>query len=476
MSDQPEGNQGDAISLARALSIPILAMFFASLLIYAPGDLNPTHWVSFPEAWEGESLRSGLLIIAIVLGLSCFPGVLIGGCLGWLIYRNTKLVSGSLLILRIGQWSPFLLFFVLTFALFYAPSQRPNGYFYIWAIAIPAVALGSCYQILSMRIFASADWQRSITETVGYAIQRALFISIVLTTHVWENYWVVYPGNDNVVRHYVAALILMSFLFIANWSTGSDIYKSAALRKQLILNDVLSSNRGAFWTVTLTVAAAGLVWHLLSELGYLRVSAYGVVSALIQLFTTWDIINNIGTSLLEIFAGYAVSGILMLTVLPFISPSQPFHKWALPLFSLTFAIPMILLPAWQGWVLSIGRQSNYLKWSNYLAWEATCVATLSFFPLLQILWTLTTERLVTKLLLAVEQALPFGFAAILYGEMMSATSGLGFAVVVATAQLQLEKGFAIFLVTLSLLFVLSTTLRLLVKRFFPPLITTTYDK
>ncbi len=87
---------------------------------------------------------------------------------------------------------------------------------------------------------------------------------------------------------------------------------------------------------------------------------------------------------------------------------------------------------------------------------------------MQILWTLSEEPLTTKLLLAVEQALPYGFAAILYGEMMSATRGLGFAVVVATATQQPEKGFAIFFITLSLLLVLTTTLRFILKRFLPP--------
>lgn len=334
-------------------------------------------------------------------------------------------------------------------------------------MGIPAVALGSCYHMLCLRLLTDLDWQRTFSETASLAIHRGMFISIVVTLSVWTEYWVVYPANNNVARHYVAVLILMLFLLIANWTTRSEISQSAALRKQLIIN-MLRGNHGTFWTAALIVTALGVSWQLLSALGYFRVSLSGIVSAIPTLFSTSDILNDISASLLEILAGCAVSGLLVLIISPFISRSEPFHKWALPLFSLTFAIPMMLLPAWHGWVLSIGRQSNYVKWPNYLVWEATCVATLSFFPLMQILWTLSTERLATKLLLAVEQALPYGFAAILYGEMMSATSGLGFAVVVATATLQLEKGFAIFFITLSLLLVLTTTLRFIVMRFFPP--------
>jgi ABC-type nitrate/sulfonate/bicarbonate transport system permease component len=472
MADQPAGNQRNTISLARALFVPIFALLFALLLIYTrppPGEISPTHWVSIPANWGGEFLRNGLRNIAITLGLSCFPGAIIGAGLGWLIDRNTKLASGSIFVLRVGQWAPFLLSPVLTWALFYPSSQRPDREFYVWTVAIPAVALGSCYQILAMRTFAVLDWHRSSSAVAGLAFQRAVFISIVLSLSVWIPYWAIHPANENWVRHYVSAGILMLFLFIANWATRSDIYQSAVLREQLIINDVLPGNRGTVWPATLMVAAAGVAWQLLSELGYLPVSAFGVVSAIPKLFVTWDIATDISTSMVEIVVGSAVSGLLVLIVYPFFSPNERCHRWTLPLFSLTAGIPMILLPAWHHWVLTIGRPTTFES-ANFLAWEATCVATLSFFPLLQTLWTLHNERRATKVLLAVEQALPYGFAAILYGEMMSATSGLGFAVVMATGRSQLEKASAIFLVFLSLLLVLSTTLRLLVKRFFPPLL------
>jgi len=157
-------------------------------------------------------------------------------------------------------------------------------------------------------------------------------------------YWVAYRANDNLVRHYVAALILMLFLFNANWTTRSDVSQSAELRKQLVLNDVLRGNHGAFWTAALIVAALVVSSQLLSALGYFRVSLLSIASAIPALFSTWDILSDISSSLLEIFAGCVISSLLVLIISPFISPSEPFHKWSLPLLSLTFAIPMMLLP------------------------------------------------------------------------------------------------------------------------------------
>ena|SRR5438309_2163809 len=85
---------------------------------------------------------------------------------------------------------------------------------------------------------------------------------------------------------------------------------------------------------------------------------------------------------------------------------------------------------------------------------------------MQTVWAFREKAILCRILLALEQSLPYGFAAMLYGEMMSATAGLGFAVVVATAEGQTEKAFAVFLITLSLLFGLSFALRSLTRMLY----------
>jgi ABC-type nitrate/sulfonate/bicarbonate transport system permease component len=245
----------------------------------------------------------------------------------------------------------------------------------------------------------------------------------------------------------------MIFVLFANWIQRTDIGQAAGLRKQIILNDILRANDGSFWSATLMVVALGIVWQLLGEFGYFRVSFSGIVLAAAPLFSHLDLLWHISVSLFDILIGCAISGLIALIISELLSTKATYQRWLLPLLSLTFATPMIMLPAWHEWLF------------NQRLWQFTCVAVLSFFPLIEAVWIFRTERQTTKVFLAAEQALPYAFAAILYGDMMSATKGLGFAIVVATATKQYEKGFAIFLITLSLLFVLTATLRFVAKGF-----------
>jgi ABC-type nitrate/sulfonate/bicarbonate transport system permease component len=61
--------------------------------------------------------------------------------------------------------------------------------------------------------------------------------------------------------------------------------------------------------------------------------------------------------------------------------------------------------------------------------------------------------------MAIDNALPFAFVAMLFGELYAATAGLGFTMVVASAEFQFNKGFAGFLITLTLLSGISSILR-----------------
>ena len=94
--------------------------------------------------------------------------------------------------------------------------------------------------------------------------------------------------------------------------------------------------------------------------------------------------------------------------------------------------------------------------SRPFIWYAVSVACLSFYPMMHTVWSLREEPILCRIFLAVDQALPYGFAATLYSQMMTATAGLGFATIVPAATVETEKAFAIFLFTLALLFGLSS--------------------
>ena len=205
-----------------------------------------------------------------------------------------------------------------------------------------------------------------------------------------------------------------------------------------------------------------VAWQLLNLMHYCSISPVIVFSALLSLFREAEIWQDVWVSLREIIAGLGFSAILAFIIAATLSINATFKRWMLAILSLTFAIPIVMLPAWLGWLLFHGR------WLSFLPWQATCVACFSFFPMMESVWALRKEPLVCRTLLSTEQALPYCFAAILYGEMMGASAGLGFVVVVATATYESGKAIAAFLIALLLLGLLSASLRLVGKQLSLP--------
>ena len=76
---------------------------------------------------------------------------------------------------------------------------------------------------------------------------------------------------------------------------------------------------------------------------------------------------------------------------------------------------------------------------------------------------LRDHYILSRTLLSFDEALPYGAAAIVYGEAMNATAGLSFAMVVASATSQTARGLASFMTLLFLVAVLSALLRRLAK-------------
>jgi ABC-type nitrate/sulfonate/bicarbonate transport system permease component len=436
----------EAIGLARALSVPVLALLLAVLLILTAS----------PQRQPFSALRT----LAILFGLSCLPGGLIGVALGYLIDRNSKLTAGLLETLRIGQWAPFVMWWVLLALLLAAPDQNLGRYFFVWTMSIPVVTLGACYEFLRTRYVLERKWQVAVSQTAKLSVFRSLFISLVLSLSVWVDQWYVVPDNINVANHYVVTAVLALFLFFVNLTYRSGIDQSAALHREVALAEFSRRSDGSTWTAALILLFFITVWQLFSFIGYFKVSPVSAFDAAASLFSEPEIRKDMLVSLLEILAGVLFSGVLAIIVSATLVRSTIAEQWMLPVLSLTFVIPMVMLPAWHGWILSLNKPPFLFLWT------AICVACLSFFPAMQAVWAFRVNPQLYTILLTADHALPYGFAAMLYGEMMSATDGLGLAVVVASATYQIERAFAIFLITLSLLFAMSLALRLLARTLY----------
>lgn len=111
-------------------------------------------------------------------------------------------------------------------------------------------------------------------------------------------------------------------------------------------------------------------------------------------------------------------------------------------------------PGWQGFIYF---------WNKVIA-----VGCLTFFLWVQALWGLRNHSWPFCILLAVDDALPIAFVAMLFGELMAATAGLGFVMTVASATYQYDKGLAGFLITAGLLAGISSSLRFVAKKLYAP--------
>ena len=91
------------------------------------------------------------------------------------------------------------------------------------------------------------------------------------------------------------------------------------------------------------------------------------------------------------------------------------------------------------------------------------VGLLIFFSLVQALWAFRDAPLLQRGMIAVENALPIAFIAMLVGELSGATAGLGFQMIVAGSTYQYQQSLGYFLITVLLLSTSSMTLRLIVR-------------
>jgi hypothetical protein len=84
----------------------------------------------------------------------------------------------------------------------------------------------------------------------------------------------------------------------------------------------------------------------------------------------------------------------------------------------TFVARIVLLPIWLHMLAH--------KSLNFIFWIPSSVVVFCFYPFIQAFWVTRDQPLFSRLLFAMETALPYAFTGMIYGEMMNATAGLGF--------------------------------------------------
>ena len=128
-------------------------------------------------------------------------------------------------------------------------------------------------------------------------------------------------------------------------------------------------------------------------------------------------------SLLEVNGGIVLGGAVALGVFVPLSTKATFRNLVFALLPLTYISAIVLwlvvFALWFNWV-GVSQPGFLYFWHKVIA-----VGCLTFFPLVQALWGFREGPVLYRILLAIDDALPIGFIAMVFGEAWAATQRLG---------------------------------------------------
>jgi len=376
------------------------------------------------------------------------PSSLVGIAIAHRALLNRPLADALLRFLRLGIWLPLLLLFAL-------PTET-----IAWTIAAAAVMSG-CYNYLVARVLLNFQG-RDVLLYVGRETILLLFFFMMLAQielRYWPWFYVVQLSFGFQVLTIVAI-----FLILINWIFRSNFEAAAQTRGILLRRQIESANRSSLFGALIIAIACFVIWQAFASISFhgLSVSPSILVSPLDALKATYNLLgsgeigNDIYVSLCEMFLGLIVCG-LMTVVIVTLSMSNILRSVLVFLFPLTFVSSMMVV-----------NSILFIPLGPGLANKLLTVGLSTFYAFFQTWWAFRNYRMIVRMVLALDDALPFAFAAMLFGEAMASTAGLGFTMIMASGTYQREKALAAFLITAGLLVSLSAGLRWIARRLYTP--------
>jgi hypothetical protein len=330
---------------------------------------------------------------------------------------------------------------------------------------LPAAMFTACYFYLSARHSLQLNWRRAAFTIIRPVVSDILLLSFLLQIILFPNGWRWFaPIDTKPMARPLATILLvggLSFLLHlisrSNFATAADIIGVTTVRQLRETNWISFLGSGILWF---------LCFALWDRLFVVIRDIFGIAPlrevnrAAYRLLTTGSMIANmeeplwldIGVSSQEVAEG------LLLTVLAAIIATKMLRALASPTIrsSLFFAVSHIV-PI----VLAIGS----IPWIGINHWfRAAIIAAISFLPFVQALRGLRDQTLPSRVLLALDNALPYAFVGMLFGQLYASTAGLGFFIVISRAQGNRTEALATSLITFGLMVAVSLTLRLSVKK------------
>ena len=400
----------------------------------------------FRTLGDVEFLRGFPAMLREVI-FSFTSGFLIGVAVGKLVLYRSWLSGSIRRFLRITLWFPLIIIFV---------SMAP------FALGIAAAALCTCYYYIAARSSLGLHGNHAWTYAAREAILQALLIALI--SQLWFPHWQwftfthfmkVGPGFK-VFAALIGLIGLINWCFRSNFEVTAN--RRAAIRSQEIdgkaAQDLNRLQTSAIYEFTLVAVACLVIWLFLGT----------ALTAAYNLFLQAEIWGDIGLSLLEVIGGIVLGGLAGQGMFVLLSHKAGFRKLMFPLLQLThisaIVLWLIVFVVWLNWFEQ--NRSNFI----YFWHKVIAVGCLTFFTLFQALWGFRDRPIFYRILLAIDDALPIAFVAMVFGEAYAATQGLGFLIVVASATQQSDRAIAGCLVTFALMVGLSFVLRWTARKLY----------
>jgi ABC-type nitrate/sulfonate/bicarbonate transport system permease component len=398
----------------------------------------PHPFLLFKNFGNVDSLRglSAMLREVIFFFVS---GTLVGIAIGMLVLYSSWLTQALRRFLRITLWFPLIIVFIVM-----AP----------FAMGVAAAALCSCYYYIAARSLLSLERHPALTYAARETLFQVLLFSLI--TQLWGKHWqwfifTMFAKVQLGIEVFAALLVIVGLI---TWCFRGDFELNANRRASLITGELdpkegcADSCDPVTWSHKFTLLIVGcLVGSLLA--GVDSTAPYRLLGS--------EIWGDIRLSLLEVSGGVVLSGLAGQGVFVLLSKKAGVKKflfYVLPLANIsTIVLWLIIFTLWRIWF--IPSHSSFI----YFWHKVIGVGCLTFYPIVQTLWGLRNHKTIYRILMAIDQAVPIAFVAMVFGEYYAATQGLAFRMAVATAIQQKDQAIAVCVVTLILMVGLSVLLR-----------------
>jgi ABC-type nitrate/sulfonate/bicarbonate transport system permease component len=380
---------------------------------------------------------------------------LIGGLLGISAARilHSALARAAICFLRLGHWLPVFGLWAVALPLFQVGGNASDA-IVMQAITffalVPAVAFASMYHYLSARVTLDLEWRnarRDIWRGTVLIAALVVFICQRFAPYGWD--WADFKLPQYNFR-YEAVLLLAGTLFVLELLFRSNFERSAGKSGSIVVRE-LSERRSRSMLLAFVIGAVCIaLWFAYDYFLFINTLIAWPAEVIVAIFNRVVTFNSfarhIGVSLGEIFAGIFLSLCVSLIICRALSLNSSIRALANYVLPLTYITLLMFHPLF---FIRLGTSSH----------KVAAVALLTFFPLTKVLWGLRGHRFDSRLLLGVDEALPFAFIAMFWAEAMHSEAGLGFLMIAAQSALKFADAIALAMLSFVLLLSLSATIR-----------------